>query len=102
LIGATAAGLAFGQSAALGEENDALQIVHAKVSLTEAVAAAESKAGGRASKAEFEKTADGWVYDVEVVTGRTVSDVHVDAQTAAVLSVSEDAIDADDQQDPAD
>jgi uncharacterized membrane protein YkoI len=90
-------GLAFSQSSALGEqeENDALQVVHAKISLTDAIAAAEAKTGGRASKAEFEKAAEGWVFDVEVVAGKTVSDVHVNAETGAVLSVTDDTIDND-------
>jgi len=83
--------------------NDALQVQQAKISLVEAIAAAEAKTGGRASKAEFEKAAEGWIFDVEVVAGKAVSDVHVDAETGAVLSVADDATDNDDaEQDPAD
>jgi len=95
----TVCGAAFAEQS----ENDALQIVHAKVSLSEAIAAAEAKTGGRASKAEFEQAAEGWIYDVEVVAGKAVSDVHVNAQTGAVLAVTDDVIDNDDEeQDPAD
>lgn len=97
LVTATLIGLALSQSSVLGdqEENDALQVVHAKISLTDAIAAAEAKTGGRASKAEFEKAAEGWVFDVEVVAGKAVSDVHVNAETGAVLSVTADTIDKD-------
>jgi uncharacterized membrane protein YkoI len=98
--------LALSQSAAAiadQEENDALQIQHAKISLTDAIAAAEAKTGGRASKAEFEKAKEGWVFDVEVVSGKAVSDVHVNAETGAVLSVTKDEVDQDEgEQDEAD
>ncbi len=39
--------------------NDALAIGEAKVSLTQAIAAADQQTGGKASKAEYEKTRDG-------------------------------------------
>jgi hypothetical protein len=46
---------------------------------------------------------EGWIYDVEIVAGKDVSDVHVNAETGAVLAVTDDAIDSDeDEQDPAD
>ena len=62
-------------------ENDALSINQATVTLTQAIAAAEQQAGGRASKAEYEHSkTHGWVYDVEVVSGAKVFDVKVDAQ----------------------
>lgn len=104
LLVATAASLATGQSVAWGDqdENDALQIRHAKISLADAIAAAEAKTGGRAAKAEFEKAKEGWIYDVEVVAGSTVNDVHVNAESGAVLSVSADTIDADDGEDAPD
>lgn len=92
-----------GNAVAEQSENDALQISGAKISLGEAVAIAEAKIGGRASKAEFENAAEGWVYDVEVVAGKSVSDVHVSAETGTVVSVADDAIDSDDgEEDPAD
>ncbi|MEZ5830739.1 MAG: PepSY domain-containing protein [Dongiaceae bacterium] len=93
-----AAGLilaATGEARAEQSGNDAQQIKQAKISLTEAVAAAESKTGGRASKAEFERAEEGWVYDVEIVAGEVVSDVHVDAGTGTILSVSDDVVDND-------
>jgi uncharacterized membrane protein YkoI len=100
---ASAMSLAAGGSACAEQvENDALQLKQAKISLGEAVAIAEAKTGGRASKAEFEKGAEGWIFDVEVAADKSVSDVHVNAETGAVLSVAEDEIDADDEEDPAD
>lgn len=86
--------------AAIAEENDALQLSKAKISLADAIAAAEAKTGGRASKAEFEKGAEGWIFDVEVVAGNAVHDVHVNAETAAVISVAKDKIDNDQADSP--
>lgn len=83
-------------------ENDARQLQRAKISLGEAVAIAEAKAGGHASKAEFERGAEGWIFDVEIVADKTVSDVHVSAETGDVVSTAEDAVDSDDDEDVAD
>jgi uncharacterized membrane protein YkoI len=104
MTAACAAYLAMASDGARAEqtENDALQLRQAKIPLGEAVAIAEAKTGGRASKTEFEKGAEGWIFDVEVVAAKSVSDVHVDAETGAVLSVAEDGIDADDEEGPAD
>src|SRR5262245_30801765 len=79
-------------------DNDALKAVKANITLAEAVAIAEQKTGGRASKVEFEQAAEGWVFDVETVAGEKVSDVHVNADTGAVMSVADDAVDNDDQE----
>ena len=90
---------------ALAEQagNDALQVRGAQISLSEAIAAAEAKTGGRASKAEFEQSANGWMYDVEVVVGDAVSDVKVNPENGSVMAVSEDKIDHDeDEEDAAD
>ena len=102
LAGMTILSLAQVPAAMAANENDALQIKNAKISLADAIAAAEAKIGGRASKAEFEKSSDGWIYDVEVVAGNLVNDVHVNAETAAVISVAEDKKDNDDEEDAAD
>jgi len=80
--------------AAQAVENDALAVNQATVTLTQAVAAAEQQAGGRASKAEYEHSkAHGWVYAVEVVSGAKVFDVTVDAQKGSVLTSSLDTAD---------
>lgn len=65
-------------------------IGNAKVSITQAIAAAEQHASGKAAKAEFDKSRHGWVYEVEVVSGTKVFDVVVDAASGAVLSSTED------------
>jgi hypothetical protein len=102
LAGAAVLSLLQLPAAIAADENDALQVKNAKISLADAVAAAETKTGGRASKAEFEKSSEGWIYDVEVVAGNVVQDVHVNAETAAVISVAADKTDNDDEADAAD
>ncbi len=91
-----------GSAIADQQENDALQITHAKISLADAIAAAEAKTGGRASRAEFEQAKEGWVFEVETVSGRSVSDVHVNAETGVLLSVTTDQVDEEDGDDEVD
>jgi uncharacterized membrane protein YkoI len=79
--------------AAQNGENDAVGIRNAKLSLVDAVGIAQRHASGQASRAEFENTKQGWVYDIEVVSGRKVLDVRVDATKGTVLSSSEDKSD---------
>lgn len=101
-----AAALAGGGSAAYaaktGAENDAMAITAAKVSLAQAVTAAEQHVKGRAARAEYEHSKHGWVYDVEVVTGTKVFDVKVDANKGTVIASAEDKMDSDDEHDEKD
>ena len=84
-------------------ENDAAAGPPAKVSLVQAIAAAEQhQAGGKATRAEYEKTRAGWVYDVEIVSGAKVFDVRVDADKGTVVSSAEDTADRDDDHDKTD
>ena len=84
-------------------ENDAVPGPPAKVSLVQAIVAAEQhQAGGKATRAEYEKTRAGWVYDVEVVSGAKVFDVRVDADKGTVISSAEDTADRDDDHDKTD
>lgn len=85
-----------------GADNDALAVAQAKVSLVQAITAAEQHANGKASKAEFEHSKQGWVYDVEVVSGAKVFDVKVDANQGSVLASTEDRADHDDGHDKLD
>jgi uncharacterized membrane protein YkoI len=85
-----------------GAENDALSITKAKISLAQAVAIAEQHANGKALHAEYENSRQGWVYDVEVVSGTKVFDVRVAADRAAVISSAEDKADRDDDHDAQD
>jgi uncharacterized membrane protein YkoI len=80
-------------------ENDALDLSTAKIGLTQAIAAAEQHTGGKAAKAELEKSKSGLVFDVEVVKDGKVLDVAVDAGSGKVLSATEDKADHDDEND---
>lgn len=93
LIALSAAVLAATAYAAGGTGNDALAIVNAKVSLTEAVAVAEKHASGKAVRAEFEQSSQGEFYEIEVVSGSRVFDVKVDAVKGNVISSAEDKVD---------
>jgi uncharacterized membrane protein YkoI len=83
-------------------ENDALAISNARTTLADAVTAAERHAGGKAAKAELERSNGRWVFDVEVVKGKAVFDVHVAADDGRVISSKEDAADDDDEKDSED
>lgn len=95
-LAATAFGTAYGAKSA---DNDAIGVESAKIDLTQAVAAAEQHAGGKASRAEFEKSKGPWVFDVEVVNGKKVMDVKVDPATGKVIAATEDKADHDDDHD---
>ena len=88
--------------AAKSLENDATSIGLAKISLQQAIALAEQHVAGKATRAEFEYSKLGWVYDVEVVGASKVFDVRIDASKGTVLSSAEDAPDQDDEHDKAD
>jgi uncharacterized membrane protein YkoI len=100
----TAALIAVGAAAyaATPTENDALSIVNAKVSMTQAINVAEQHAHGKASKAEYEQMKAGWAYDVEVVSANQVFDVKVDADKGTVMSSVADKADRDDDHDERD
>ena len=88
--------------AAVTHENDAQAIESAKISLTQAVNAAEQHVGGKAARAEYESHKGKWVFDVEVVKGKQVMDVTVDPISGKVVSSSEDKTDHDDAYDKED
>ena len=100
-IGMAAAGTV-AYAAAGNMENDAMAIMKAKISLTQAVTTAEQHANGKAARAEYENTQHGWVYDIEVVNGAKVFDVKVDGDKGTVLSSNEDKADRDDGHDEKD
>ena len=83
-------------------ENDAMDITKAKVTMVQAITAAEQHANGKAARAEYEQTKGGWAYDVEVVSGSKVFDVKVDAEKGTVISSVEDKADHDDDHDKKD
>ena len=83
-------------------ENDAMAITKANIPLTQAVTSAEQYANGKAARAEYEHSQQGWVYDVEVVSGSKVFDVKIDADKGTVISSAEDKADHDDDYDEQD
>lgn len=85
-----------------GMENDASAITKAKIPLTQAIAVAEQHASGMAARAEYENSRNGWVYDVEVVSGAKVFDVKVDADKGTIISSAEDKADHGDDRDEKD
>ena len=101
---ALAAVVSAGVFAANVSQNDAVPAAQAKVSIVDAISAAERHVGGKAARAEYERSAKPgeWVYDIEVVVGSKVFDVKVDANSAAVLSSAEDRADNDDGHDKKD
>lgn len=96
IISATAIASAY---AAISPENDALAIESAKVSLAQAVTAAEQHVGGKAARAEYEHHKGKWVFDVEVVKGKKVMDVKVDPTSGKVVSATDDKTEHDDTHD---
>ncbi len=88
--------------AAKGMEHDTVAILTAKIPLVQAVTTAEQHVNGKATHAEYEYSKQGWVYDVEVVSGTKVFDVKVDADKGTVMSSAEDVADRDDDHDKED
>lgn len=82
-------------------ENDALAVASNKVTLTQAISAAEQNVNGQAIKAKFSTKNTIAVYNVEVVKNKEVYDVKVDAQSGAVLSSSLDKTDNSSEEDSA-
>ncbi|MDY0331511.1 MAG: PepSY domain-containing protein [Thiomonas sp.] len=76
--------------------NDARIIPGARISLSQAVSAAEQHVGGTASKAEVEQHAGKAVYDVEVVKGPQVFDVKISPDQGTVIASTQDRFDHDD------
>ncbi len=87
---ATATATAGAYAAKASAEQDVATIAQAKTSLIQAVNIAELHANGKATHAEYEQSKQGWIYDVEVVSGAKVFDVRVDADKGTVISSAED------------
>lgn len=96
---ATAGGLAFAKSA--NEENDAIaELAKAKITLVQAVAAAEAHGTGKATKAELDGERGVLVFEVEVVTAENkVLEIKIDAADGKVLSSREDKNDRGEKED---
>lgn len=87
---------------ASAHDSDPPAITAAGIGMSQAVTAAEQHAGGKAARAEFEKSKGQWVYDIEVVNGTKVYDVKVDAAKGSVISATEDKADAEERSDAED
>ncbi|HQR53601.1 MAG TPA: PepSY domain-containing protein [Burkholderiales bacterium] len=59
------------------------------ITITQAIAAAEAQANGRAVEAELERGARGIYYEVKVVGADGVREIHVDATDGKVLAVQQ-------------
>ncbi|WP_416269365.1 PepSY domain-containing protein (plasmid) [Burkholderia cepacia] len=92
--------VAAGVAAAYAENGDgeiaAMSIVHAPVTLAQVATAAELHVHGKASRAEYENSRQGWVYDVEVAGDGKAYDVRVDANKGTILASTVDSADRDD------
>ncbi|WP_396333963.1 PepSY domain-containing protein [Burkholderia anthina] len=96
LAALVATGAAAAYAANGNRENDAMSVVHAPVTLAQAVTAAEQHVHGKAARAEYENSKQGWVYDVEVVSDGKAYDVRVDSNNGTILASSIDSADHDD------
>lgn len=91
---ATAGGLAYAKQSGTAENDAVSDLAKAKITLVQAVSAAEAQAGGRATKAELDGERGAVAFDVEVVTpDNKVFDVKVDAADGKVLSSKLDQAD---------
>ena len=95
---ATISGFALAAPSA-AEQNDAVaDLANARITLVEAVNAAEANAGGRATGVELESERGTTTYEVEVVAAnRAVYEVKIDATSGKVLSTELDKADNGDE-----
>lgn len=94
-LAALGASLAFAgvNSTNQGQENDAALLSQAKISLTQAIAAAEGHVQGKAVRAGLEDENGTAVYGVEVASGTQTTDVKVDVNDGKILSAQADQAD---------
>lgn len=99
IFAATAGGLVFAQQGTRTENDAVAAMTQARISLSQAISAAEGKAGGKATKAELDADKGGAVFDVEVVSAdKKVYDVKVDTD-GNVLSSQQDKLDHGEEED---
>ena len=91
---ATAGGLALAKETVRAENDAVSDLAKAKITLVQAVGAAEAQASGKATKAELEGERGTLVFNVEVVAADgKVLDVKIDAADGKVLSSKQDQAD---------
>ena len=87
-------GTAWSEQKGKGKKDESKEIVEmaatAKVTIDQAIKTASEKVPGKVVEAELEKRHDTLVWEVEVVTAESkVMEVHIDAETGAVIDVEE-------------
>ena len=88
----TAAGLAYAD----GKDKDdkAKMAAAAKVTIEQAIKTATGKVSGKVVEAELEKKHNTLAWEVEIVTAENkIMEVHIDANTGAVIDVEEEGKD---------
>ena len=78
-----------------GKKNESKEIVEmvakAKVTIDQAIKTATEKVSGKVVEAELEKKHNTLVWEVEVVTAENkVMEIHIDAESGAVIGVEEE------------
>ena len=97
---ATAGGLACAEQSGAMENDAVTDLAKARISLGQAVSAAEAQSAGKATKASLDSEHGQAVFNVEIVTaGNKVIDVRIDAADGKVLSSKQDAADRGDEED---
>ena len=85
------AAMTVADSALGGEHNKIEMAAAAKVTIDEAIKTASEKIAGKIIEAELERKHDRPVWEVEVLTAENkVMEVHIDAETGAVIDVEEE------------
>jgi len=88
----TGGGLAYADGK--GEDDKAKMAAAAKVTIEQAIKTATDKVSGKVIEAELEKKHDKLAWEVEVVTAENkIVEVHIDANTGAVIDVEEEGKD---------
>ncbi len=72
------------------EQREAQGLAQAKISLVQAIQAAERHVGGKAASARLEHERDGYIYEVEVLQGDKATEVKVDAADGKVIGAKAD------------
>lgn len=76
--------------------NDAVAtLAEAKISIIQAIEAAQARVDGKVSHAVLKSAASGAYFDIEVVAGQEVSDLKVSAADGSILAVHADQADHD-------
>ena len=85
-------GLGAAHAAQDPHDDSAQAILNTRLSLVQAIGAAERHAGGSAIRAELENANGRIVYGVEVVSKTRLTDVKVDANSGRIVSAQADQV----------